>query len=236
MSALRDNSGKPMLSFILQFPTAVEAHARVKELGAIKYERDNWRKAGKPDWEYLDACLRHISAHMQGEMYASDSGCTHLGHAMWNIMALQDLNYPGITHDPELFAAMCEYWKTRREAEAKGEKFDITPKEWCELDQRARVLEDFIVGNVTDLVGKTDRPIEELQAEANQHIEEHTRKNREEQELQSVILTIFENFVKHLAEKVNLAREKGYREGYANGFGVYKEFLNLFAEDEDWDD
>jgi len=123
MTAARDNLGKPMLSFILQFPTAVEALARVKELGAIKYERDNWKKAGKPDQEYLDAILRHLLAFMECEMFAPDTGCTHLGHATWNIMALQDLNYKGITHDPELFKTMCEYWTLRRAAEKEGDTF-----------------------------------------------------------------------------------------------------------------
>ena len=119
----RDNQGKPQLSFILQFPTAIAAHARVKELGAIKYERDNWKKGGKPDHEYLDACLRHISAFMEGETFATDTGCTHLAHAMWNIMALQDLNYPGTVYDKELFDNMAEYWRDRREAEKLGFKF-----------------------------------------------------------------------------------------------------------------
>jgi len=130
----RDNQGKPQLSFILQFPTAIAAHARVKELGAIKYERDNWKKGGKPDHEYLDACLRHISAFMEGETFADDTGCTHLAHAMWNIMALQDLNYKGVTHDPELFASMCEYWKNRRFAESKGQTFPSV-EVWTERNQ-----------------------------------------------------------------------------------------------------
>lgn len=122
-TAARDNSGKPMLSFILQFPTAVAAFARVKELGAVKYARDNWKIGGKPDYEYLDAALRHITSFMSGETFASDTGCTHLAHAMWNIMALQDLNYEGTIVDEALFNAMIEYWTLRRAAEAEGETF-----------------------------------------------------------------------------------------------------------------
>lgn len=120
MSADRYNQGKPMLSFVLQFPTAVEAFSRVKEIGAIKYARDNWRKGGKPDHEYLDAALRHIMAYMDGEVFAEDTGCTHLGHAMWNIMALQELNNKGVTHDPELFEEMCDYWASVKKAKDNG--------------------------------------------------------------------------------------------------------------------
>lgn len=118
-TAARMNNGKPQLSFLLQFPTAVEAFARVKELGAIKYERDNWQLGGKPDWEYLDACLRHVMAFMSGEYYAEDTGCPHLAHAAWNLFALQELNYPGQSHDPELFAQMCEEWAKKKEESKK---------------------------------------------------------------------------------------------------------------------
>lgn len=109
--AARMNEGKPQLGFVLQFPTAMEAFARVKELGAVKYERDNWKKGNKPDWEYLDACMRHLTAFANGEFFASDSGCSHLAHAMWNLCALQELNYKGITHDPEVFRNMLQHWK-----------------------------------------------------------------------------------------------------------------------------
>lgn len=111
MTAARMNEGKPELGYILEFPTALEAFARVKMLGAAKYNRGNWKKGGKPDNEYLDACLRHLTAFVSGEFYAQDSGCSHLAHATWNLMALQELNYPGQTHDQELFESMLRYWK-----------------------------------------------------------------------------------------------------------------------------
>jgi len=111
--ALRKNDGKPQMDFILDFPIAVEALCRVKELGAVKYARDNWKLGGKPDSEYYAACMRHLmaakTAKDRGEMFADDSGCLHLAHAMWNIMALIELNVRE-THDPELFGAMVEKW------------------------------------------------------------------------------------------------------------------------------
>jgi hypothetical protein len=115
--ALRDNNGKPELDYLLQFPTATQAFCRVKELGAIKYERGNWKKGGKPDHEYTSACLRHLVAFARGEYYADDSGCAHLAHAMWNLMALMELNYPDQIIDEELFKKMCDYWKEKRQAE-----------------------------------------------------------------------------------------------------------------------
>lgn len=139
MPAARDNQNKPMLSFILQFPTAIAALARVKELGAIKYGRDNWKKGGKEDWEYLDALMRHLKDLVNGETFAGDTGCTHLGHIMWNIMALQDLNYPGITYDPELFEAMKEYWTLRRAAEKEGETF-MSVEEFMEGRSKTQYL------------------------------------------------------------------------------------------------
>lgn len=296
MTAARDNPGKPQLSFILQFPTAIAALARVKELGAIKYERDNWKKGGKPDWEYLDACLRHIMAFMEGEIFAQDTGCTHLSHALWNIMALQDLNYKGITHDPELFAAMCEYWTLRRAAEKEGETFmsveefmerrkgilwethefkegdtvkvfdfdalqmsrtskaqstsvsagppidpddprvhmgevpladepiDInmeftyehtsTPASCCFntplTDEAAQELGHIVGESGGYLLGRTDRPIEELQAEAQEDIRQHTSAStKENAELDALI-----NHPSHM-RFIKAKQDEAFRKGYA---------------------
>lgn len=92
MAALRDNAGKPQLSFVLGFRKALGALARVFEQGAIKYERDNWRKGGKPDQEYLDSAMRHLAALGSGELYDPDTGCLHAAHVMWNMGALLELN------------------------------------------------------------------------------------------------------------------------------------------------
>lgn len=119
--ASRMNAGKAEWDYIFDFPTAVEAFCRVKELGAIKYERDNWKVGGKPDREYISAMGRHIAAFKAGETFATDTGCLHLAHAMWNIMALIELNYPGVTHDPELFAKMADHW-----AEVRRRKMPVT--------------------------------------------------------------------------------------------------------------
>ena len=113
--ATRDNAGKVEWDYIFDFPTAVEALCRVMELGAVKYDYDNWKKGGKPDREYISALGRHISDFKKGNMFARDTGCLHIAHAMWNLMALIELNYPNVTHDSELFAKMKEHWEQIKE-------------------------------------------------------------------------------------------------------------------------
>jgi hypothetical protein len=108
------NQGKPMLSFILDFPKALTAFARVKEVGAIKYDFDNWKRGGKPDREYIDAALRHMLAFKGGEHFADDSGCHHLAHATWNLFALLELNVDKV-EDPKAFKGACDYWQMRRD-------------------------------------------------------------------------------------------------------------------------
>ena len=112
MSALRHNDGKPQLSEILKFGSALDKVAKVMELGAVKYEQDNWLKGGKPDQEYLDSCVRHLKTFISGEEYDEDSGCHHLGHAVWNLLTMLRLNRddaPNLSPDFDLDAFM-ERW------------------------------------------------------------------------------------------------------------------------------
>jgi len=94
--ALRLNTGKPVVSEVLKFGSALEKLAKVMELGAVKYEQDNWLKGGKDDQEYLDALIRHVMHFIQAEgddeEYDVDSGCHHMAHAAWNALALLRLN------------------------------------------------------------------------------------------------------------------------------------------------
>lgn len=146
--AARMNNGKPQLSYLLEFPTAITAFARVKELGAAKYERGNWKKGGKPDHEYLDACMRHLTAFMEGEKVADDSGCLHLAHAAWNLFALMELNYPGETCDQELFDKMIEYWKQQR----KNVTFELKDAERLESfeDFKDKYMKPYVEANPID--------------------------------------------------------------------------------------
>lgn len=99
--ALRFNEGKPWLSEVFKFGKGLEHLARVMELGAIKYELDNWLKGGKPSSEYLDSGARHLAALARGDEYDPESGCHHAAHVVWNMLAYLTLNFEGPTLDPE---------------------------------------------------------------------------------------------------------------------------------------
>jgi hypothetical protein len=115
--ALRFNEGKPGLAYILQFVNPMKAIARIMEFGAAKYDDGNWRKGGKPDKEYLDSMMRHLTYWLHGEVYDDDSGCSHLGHAIWNLLALHELNHPDEIMDDEVFKKQCAHWKAKKEKE-----------------------------------------------------------------------------------------------------------------------
>lgn len=113
--ALRFNEGKAELGYVLQFSSAMESLARIFEFGAVKYEEDNWLKGGKPDKEYIDSAIRHLVSWTKGEVYDSDSGCSHLGHAVWNLCALMQTNHPTETFDPTIFSDRKHYWLKEKE-------------------------------------------------------------------------------------------------------------------------
>jgi hypothetical protein len=125
--ALRMNQGKALLSFILDFPKALTGFARVKEVGAIKYDIDNWKKGGKPDREYLDAALRHMLSFKSGEQFASDTGCHHLSHAAWNLFALLELNVDQVV-DHDLFNMACRHWRQQRDKQTQTNEFTQTER------------------------------------------------------------------------------------------------------------
>ncbi len=49
--------------------------------GAKKYAPDNWKYV-KPKERYFDACLRHLSAWQAGEKNDSETGLSHIAHAV----------------------------------------------------------------------------------------------------------------------------------------------------------
>lgn len=97
--AMRYNDGKPQLSYLLDFPFAVTAFARVCEKGAEKYARDNWKK-GREVRETIDSLLRHVSEFQNGHDIDVETGCLHVAHAMWNCaFLLETLHRHGETFD-----------------------------------------------------------------------------------------------------------------------------------------
>lgn len=81
--ALRYNTGKPELSYVLDVMPALKDMVAVMEFGAQKYDRNNWQK-GFPKEKLLDSLLRHVDAFYSGEDVDPESGLPHVGHIMCN--------------------------------------------------------------------------------------------------------------------------------------------------------
>lgn len=60
----------------------LESVVRVLTFGAQKYDDDNWKRLPNLRTRYLAACLRHVCSWAQGERYDSESGESHLAHAI----------------------------------------------------------------------------------------------------------------------------------------------------------
>ncbi len=90
--ALRYNKDKPKSSYILHYSKVIEVIARILEVGEIKYEPFNWKKGGNTDESYLNAAIRHMEKFVNGETFDREYGTHHLGHAIWNLMTMFELN------------------------------------------------------------------------------------------------------------------------------------------------
>lgn len=88
----KNDSTKPALSFPLGMSHALGLVATVMAYGAEKYEKDNWKLATGTDIDrYLDAALRHLSAHCSGELIDEESGNSHMSHALTSLMMYTEL-------------------------------------------------------------------------------------------------------------------------------------------------
>jgi hypothetical protein len=70
---------KPDMSMISR--ELLEAVAQVRMFGAQKYERDNWRLGFKYS-RSIAAAMRHIAAFNAGEDLDTESGLSHIAHAV----------------------------------------------------------------------------------------------------------------------------------------------------------
>lgn len=94
MSGVKHDQSKADLSMVsLELMTLL---ARVRMFGAKKYERNNWKKGFKVT-RSLAAALRHIFQFLSGETNDSESGLSHLGHA---VAAIEHAIYD-MEHRPE---------------------------------------------------------------------------------------------------------------------------------------
>lgn len=88
--ALRFNTGKPELGYILTFPHALEGFAEVCSYGASKYAAYNYLR-GAPLSQYVNCLMRHLQAWHRGEDLDSESGAPHLAHVVWNALTLAEM-------------------------------------------------------------------------------------------------------------------------------------------------
>ncbi len=76
---IKHDSEKPDLSMVSY--ELVESIARVREFGARKYSRNNWKR-GFAVTRSCAASLRHIFLFLSGETNDGESGLSHLAHAV----------------------------------------------------------------------------------------------------------------------------------------------------------
>jgi hypothetical protein len=67
--------------------------------GADKYGAFNWRETPIEAMTYIHALKRHVTAWIDGEDCAADSGIHHLGHAAATLMILMDAMECGTLKD-----------------------------------------------------------------------------------------------------------------------------------------
>ena len=63
-------------------PKSILEVGKVLTYGAEKYDAENWRKVPDLQNRYTSAALRHIFAHIDGELDDQETGLSHLAHAM----------------------------------------------------------------------------------------------------------------------------------------------------------
>ena len=78
---------KDKLQYNLIPPKAMRELAKVLTYGAKKYKPNNWQKVDDST-RYIDALYRHLEAWRSGEKLDSESGLSHLSHALTNIAFL----------------------------------------------------------------------------------------------------------------------------------------------------
>lgn len=85
--------GKPQMSLLMDFGKALKGACRGLQEGADKYGRGDWKK-GMPQSEIIDSLLRHLEAHVSGEIVdpTSKTGATHLDKVLNNALLLSQLH------------------------------------------------------------------------------------------------------------------------------------------------
>lgn len=84
------DSGKTYGALLLKFARALTEVADIGTFGANKYTRDGWESVPNAKQRYLDAAFRHLLKSGFEEV-DPDSNHTHIGHVIWNLLAVREL-------------------------------------------------------------------------------------------------------------------------------------------------
>jgi len=67
-------------------PKALIEVSRVLTVGAEKYDEENWRHLDNLQNRYTGSVLRHLFAHMDGELNDPETKYSHLAHAVCGLL------------------------------------------------------------------------------------------------------------------------------------------------------
>jgi hypothetical protein len=85
-TGVKYDNDKPQWS-LLPFKALKEV-VDVLTYGAKKYAPDNWKKVPNARQRYIDAGFRHLTAYASGEKLDSETGKSHLAHAICCLLYL----------------------------------------------------------------------------------------------------------------------------------------------------
>jgi len=85
-AGVKYDSDKPQWS-LLPFKALTEV-VEVLTYGAKKYAPDNWKKVPNAKQRYIDASFRHLTAYASGEKLDSETGKSHIAHALCCLLYL----------------------------------------------------------------------------------------------------------------------------------------------------
>ncbi len=87
---LKYDSGK--LNWSLMPFGALQEVVKVLEFGSKKYAPNNWQYVDNADERYWNAAMRHLIAYKTESANDSETGLSHLAHAICCMLFLQHLN------------------------------------------------------------------------------------------------------------------------------------------------
>jgi len=127
-----EGSKKPPFHFIP--PVAEMILGQAMANGGVKYGAMNWREKTVSSSVYYNAVRRHMSAWLDGEDVAPDSGVHHLGHVMASCAILLDAAASGKLNDDRpiagAFAAECN--RLTADADAAAQRAVEGEDRWAE--------------------------------------------------------------------------------------------------------